>query len=45
MVQYLIYIDKNGNAINEEDDSIVSKCLQSISTLLEKANTMWGLEQ
>jgi hypothetical protein len=43
-VQYQIYVDKNGNAINEEDDSIVSECSQSISTLLEKADTMWNIE-
>jgi hypothetical protein len=42
--QYQIYIDKNGNAINEEDENIVLEYSQSILTLLEKANTMWEIE-
>jgi DNA modification methylase len=42
--QYQIYIDKNGNAIDEEDENIVAEHSQSILTLLEKANTMWGIE-
>jgi hypothetical protein len=43
-MQYQIYIDENGNAMDEVDTDIALECSQSILTLLEKANTMWDLE-
>ena len=43
-IQYQIYIDKNGNALDPSDEEILENHRESIQILFDKANAMWGFD-
>ena len=43
-IQYQIYLDSEGNPVEESDRNIVQKCQDEIDILLAKAKSMWNLD-
>lgn len=43
-IQYQIYLDSEGNPVEESDRDIVQKCQDEIDIILAKAKSMWNLD-
>ena len=41
--EHLVYIDSEGNALSQEDEEVVSRHSDNISTLLSMADDQWGI--
>ena len=41
--EHLVYIDSEGNALSQEDEEVVSRHSDNISTLLSMADEQWGI--
>ena len=41
--EHLVYIDSEGNALSQEDEEVVSRHSDNISTLLLMADEQWGI--
>ena len=43
-IQYQIYLDSEGNPVEESDRFVVQKCRDEIDLLFAKARSMWNLD-